>query len=177
MLQDKYRTACGGVIVLPPKTKEHLTAHPEVGGLLDEVCSLVRLPGNGEFLAAEIDLGRILGRSGCTPAAHIGDSERATFAVRVGRPRPSRVAVGVEGPESSTVAVLAFAGRNPGEYILITSFVGGLATKEPWDQSLVPGTEEAVAALDFWCRHALVHDPSVMGEVFESTWADILAGV
>jgi len=79
MLQDKYRTACGGVIVLPPKTKEHLAAHPEVVGLLDEVCSLVHLPGNGEFLAAEIDLGRIIGRSGFTPAAHIGDSERATF--------------------------------------------------------------------------------------------------
>ena len=63
MLRDRYRTKCGGVLVLPPKTKEHLAAHPEVGGLLEEMAGLLELPRDGSFLAREVEFGRLVGRS------------------------------------------------------------------------------------------------------------------
>jgi len=151
-----------------------MIAHPEVGKLLDEVAGLVQLPSNGEFFAQAVDLGRIIGRSGCVATAPIDSETPTLFAQRVARDKPSRVIVGEEGPETSLVALLAFAGREAGTYVLITAWRGPLAEKEPWDRSL--GTEEArVVALEFWCHNALVYDPAVMGETFTSTWRDILS--
>ncbi len=170
-IRDEYRTKCGGVLVLPPKTKEHLVAHPEVGNLLEEAAGLLELPRDGSFLARAVEFGRVVGRSGCVPAPVIGPGGKATFALRAGRRKASRVAVGVEGPEASTVVVLAFAAKEARTYVLITSFVGALAPKEPWDAS--PGSERE-DSLVFWGQNALVHDPSVMGEPFEASWQEII---
>lgn len=171
MLRDFYRTKCGGRLMLTAKAKEHLVAHPEVGDLLDEVAGLVELPRDGSFLVRAVDLGRLVGRSGCIPADRVGAEGKAKFALRVGRRKPSRVVIGALGPEVNTVVVLAFAGREPGTYALITAYVGALAPKEPWDAT--PGIERE-QALEFWGKNALVYDPEVMGEQFESTWQDII---
>lgn len=174
MLRDNYATACGGRLVVPPKTREHLLAHPEVGGLMEEVAGLLRLPSDGSFLARAVDLGRVIGRSGCVATAPIDSETPTLFAQRVAREKPTRVTVGEEGPDTSLVALLAFAGREQGTYVLITAWRGPLAEKEPWDRSL--GTDEArAAALEFWCRNALVYDPAVMGEPFTATWREILS--
>ena len=170
-LRSSYRTKCGGVLVLPPKTKEHLVAHPEVGGLIEEVAGLIELPRDGSFVAKEIDLGRTVGRSGCVSATTVGPESNATFALRAGRRKPSRVAVGTIGPEASTVVVLAFAGREPATYVLITAYVGELAPKEPWDAEPGPEREDSLA---FWSSHALVWDGEVMGKPFTSTWSEVI---
>lgn len=170
----EYVTKCGGTIVVPPKTQEHLRAHPEVSGVLAEAIGLITLPRNGEFLAVAVEMGRVVGRSGCVPTEPIRPSSPAMFALRVGRDKPSRVMVGVEGPESTTVVVLAFVAKETRTYVLITSFIGELAPKEPWDRSMRLGSAEAMDSLEFWTRNALVHDPSVMGPVFESSWSDVL---
>ena len=169
-LRDSYRTKCGGRLVLPPKTQEHLAAHPEVGGLLEEVAGLLELPRDGNFLAREVDLGRVVGRSGCVPADPVGVDGQATFALRVGRRKASRVVVGV-GPEVRTVVVLAFAGREPATYVIVTAYVGVLAPKEPWDAAPGPEREQSLA---FWGANALIHDPVVMSEPFESSWQEII---
>ncbi|MBI3952719.1 MAG: hypothetical protein HY336_02060 [Candidatus Doudnabacteria bacterium] len=169
-----YKTACGGTIVVPPKTQEHLRAHPEVEGVLAEAIGRLTLPEGGAFCATEIEMGRVVGRSGCVATPPIGLSDPATFALRVGRDKPSRVVTGCEGPETTKVVVLAFASKEDQRtYVLITSFVGELAPKEPWDRSMRPGSTEHQESLDFWCSHALVHSP-VMGEPFESTWTQVL---
>jgi len=174
MLRNSYTTACGGQLVIPWKTREHLLAHPEVGELLEEVAGLLRLPSDGSFLATEVNLGRIIGRSGCVATTPITSSTPTLFASRVGRDKPSRVVVGELGPEVSTVVVLAFADRDvEGQYVLITSFVGQLAEKEPWDRT-IRSQAEAERALGFWSCHALAHDPAVMDNPFVSTWQEIL---
>lgn len=170
-LQSSYRTKCGGALVLPSKTKEHLVAHPEVGDMLEEVAGLIELPRDGSFLAREVDLGRVVGRSGCISAPAVGSEGEATFALRAGRRKPSRVAVGAVGPEVSTMVVLAFAGKEPRTYVAITAYVGALAPKEPWDTA--PGKERE-ASLAFWSSHALVWDPGVMGQPIVSTWSAII---
>lgn len=176
MLRDSYRTKCGGVLVLPPKTKEHMAAHREVGDLIEEATARLQLPKDGSFLATEIDFGRVIGRSGCVATQPVAIGEKTLFAKRVARDKPSRVVVGREGPETTKLVVLAFADKAVrGQYVLITAYVGELAPKEPWDRSMVSGSAEAVAALEFWCCHALVHDPAVMGQPFEATWQEILS--
>jgi len=171
----KYQTADGGTIVVPPKAQEHLRAHPEVDVVLGEAIACITLPRRGEFLAIAVEMGRVVGRSGCVPTAPIHPSEPATFALRVGRDKPSRVVVGVEGPEATTVVILAFADkRDARTYVLITAFVGDLAPKEPWDRSMVRGSAEHREALAFWCSHALIWSPDVMGDPFESSWSKIL---
>lgn len=169
-----YRTACGGTIIVPPKAEDHLRAHPEVGVILAEVIGRVMLPRDCGFLAVAVNMGRVVGRSGCVKAPRVGFNDPAKFALRVGREKPSRVIVGVEGPEVTTVVILAFPAKElTGTYVLVTAFVGELAPKEPWDRNL--GSElERQESLEFWSTHALVFDASVMGGSFESSWGEIL---
>jgi len=171
-----FKTACGGTIVVPAKAEDHLRAHPEVQALLQAAVSRVSLPQGGEFLAVGVEIGRVVGRSGCVATPRIRLDGPASFALRAGREKPSRVVLGVEGPETTKVAVLAFASRDAaGTYVLVTAFVGELAPKEPWDHS-IQSQAEAQESQDFWCAHELVYDPAVMAEVFTSTWREVLEG-
>jgi len=179
-MYEVYRTKCGGAVVVPPKASYHLQAHPGVLQILEEGCALLELPTDGSFLTTTVDFGRVVGGNSCIPTETIKTTGRALFAHRHGRPGPSRVVVVEELPPTTTLAIIAFQSqdrrtgrREPGTYVLVTAFPGDIAEREPWDRNF--GTEqEARKALQFWCRHALAHDPKVMGEVFESTWADIL---
>ena len=171
----RFQTSCGGTMVVPTAAQEHLRAHPEVGELLAEAIGRLSLPIGGAFCAAEVEMGRVVGRSGCVPTTPISRGYPATFALRMGRDKPSRVAVGVEGPETTKVVILAFASKeDQRQYLLVTSFVGELAPKEPWDRSLILGSREHHESIDFWCQNALVYSPGVMGEVFESWWEEVL---
>ena len=173
-MRNKIKTACGGVIVIPRKAEEHLRAHPEVAELLPEAIGRVRLPSGGEFLATEVEMGRVVGRSGCVATPRIGLHDPATFARRIGRDNFSRVVLDAAGPETTTVVVLAFPAREErGTYVLVSSWIGTLAEKEPWDLSLRT-PEEVQRSRDFWTTHALVHDPEVMGKVYWMSWAKVL---
>lgn len=169
----EFKTACGGRIIVPQKAEDHLRAHPEVEGLLPEAVVKVRLPRNGAFLSAEVEMERIVGRSGCVKTPLIAVSDRVLFAQRIGRDKPSRVIVG-EGEETTKVVVLAFSSREEaGTYVLVTSWVGSLARKEPWDPNIC-SQEEYQDCLQFWCSHALVWDSTVMSGAFESSWEEVL---
>jgi hypothetical protein len=169
----KISTSCGGTIVVPRKAQEHLRAHPEVQKILAEAVVKVSLP-HGEFLAVEVEMGRVVGLSGCvkTPRIEVGD--KTFFAQRVEREKPSRVVFG-KGEEATKVVVLAFPSReNKRTYVLVTSWIGSLAPKEPWDRN-IKSEEELRESLDFWTSHALIWDSAVMSEPFESSWEEILS--
>jgi len=170
----KYKTRCGGTIVVSHKTEEHLRAHPEVQEILAETIGKVSLPKSGEFLATEVEMSRTVGLSGCVEAPRIEVGDKAYFAQRIGRNKPTRVLPGARGAETTKVVVLAFpAQEETSTYVLVTSWIGTLASKEPWDAN-IRSQEERQESLDFWCSHALIHDPEVMGTVFESSWEEIL---
>ncbi len=170
----EFKTACGGRIIVPQKAEDHLRAHPEVEELLTEAVALVRLPRDSAFLSAEVELGRIVGRSGAVKTTPIVPTDRTLFAQRVGRAKPTRVVVGKEGEETTKVVVLAFPARGEaGTYVLVTSWIGSLAPKEPWDP-MIKTPEEYQDCLQFWCSNALVWDPAVMLEPIESSWEEIL---
>jgi hypothetical protein len=172
-LMRKFKTFCGGTIVVPRKAEDHLRAHPNVDLLMPESIARVQLPRNGAFLSAEVEIGRVVGRSGCVQTPPITQSDRVLFAQRIGRDHPSRVIVG-EGEKTTKVVVLAFASHEEADtYVLVTSWVGSLAPKEPWDSN-IRKDEEYQECLRFWCANALVWDPSVMSETFKSSWEEIL---
>ena len=170
-----YDAADGGSIVVLPHAQVHLSAHPDVVGLLAEAIGRITLPRHGAFVEIAVEMGRVVGRSGCVATAPILPADVATFALRMRREKPSRVMVGVEGPASTTVVVIARPLKALGEYALVTSFIGTLPMKEPWDRALRPGSPGARASLDFWCCNALVYDPEVMAPTFESSWNSIMA--
>jgi hypothetical protein len=169
----KFKTVCGGTIVVPRKAEDHLVAHPNVHDLLREAVALVRLPHAGAFLSAEVEMGRVVGLSGRVSTPSISPSDRTLFAQRIGRDRPSRVVIS-DGEETTKVVVLAFASREEtGTYVLVTSWVGSLAPKEPWDQN-IHGEAEHQKCLHFWCYNALLWDPAVMSAPFESSWTEVI---
>lgn len=170
----EYKTKNGGTIVVPRKAQSHLLAHPDVLVILSEVIGKIILPRDGLFLATEVEMGRIIGQSGCVKTPEIGFNEKAHFALRLERDKPSRVVLDVECLDTTKVAILAFPSRDDiGIYILVTSFVGPLAPKEPWDKSIQLETEFQTC-LEFWSSNALVYDPEVMGLILESSWEEVL---
>jgi hypothetical protein len=166
------KTSCGGKIIVPPKTILHLRAHPEVERILNKVCERLVLPTDSSFLRCEVEMGHIVGLAGCVETPAIRVDEPATFAWRLERKGPSRVVV-ARGVETSMVSLLAFPNRDDVHtYVLITAWVGSLAPKEPWDTNITTELEQR-DSLEFWCRHALVYDPSVMSsEPFTSSWGE-----
>ena len=160
--------------MIPPKAAAHLIAHPEVKLVLPEAIRKTTLPENG-FLSAEVEMGRIVGKESKVSTPRCDLDTPIVFAQRLGRYMPSRVAPeGVAGENTTKVVVLAFPNRSADKsYILVTSWVGGLACKEPWDPMIATQAEYR-ECLKFWCSNALVHDPAVMGHRFESTWRNVL---
>lgn len=165
-------TLCGGTIVITDKVIEHLGAHPEVTTILEEAIKRVSLPTDGSKLSEKVEMGRIVGRSGCALTISIKTSDTALFALRRARRKASRIVLDHVGPEVSYLAVIAGPTDNPKEYKLYTAFVGEPAPKEPWDSSLTD--EERPESIRFWTTHALIYDEAVMDAPFRSTWDDIL---
>jgi len=167
------KTSCGGQIIVPPKTALHLRAHPEVERLLGEVCERLTLPSDSSFLRCEVEMGRIVGFAGCVETPPVKVDEPATFARRIERSGPSRVVM-MQREETTKISLLAFPSREDARtYVLITAWVGSLAPKEPWDPNISSEIERR-ESLAFWLSHALVYDPSVMGESFTSSWSEWL---
>ncbi len=165
-------TLCGGTIVITETVIEHLSAHPDVTMFLDEAIKRVSLPTDGSILSVKVEMGRIVGRSGCAPTISITPNDSALFALRLARRKASRVVLDRFGPEVSYIAVIAGPTENPKEYKLYTAFIGEPAPKEPWDPTLTD--VERPESIQFWSTHALIYDETVMDEPFQSSWNDIL---
>ena len=158
-------------LIITKKTEEHLRAHPEISGILPEIMNNLTFPEDGSFLRTEVEMGRIIGKSGRVETPQVQKNEKILFAQRIGRNKPSRVVLG-QGEDTSKVSLLAFPDRSGGDYVLITAWVGTLAPREPWD---CQKPKELKESIEFWCRNALVYNPEVMEEPFKSSWEEILS--
>lgn len=172
---NQYRTACGGTINITQQARHHLIAHPNVVELLQAAIGEIHLPAVRRKIEEEIDVGRRIGRSGIVKTAPLEIGEPALFSLRANRKLPSRVAgVGELGEATSKIVVVARPSQIENQYDLITSWIGVLAKKEPWDGSIAE-RREFQECLGFWSTTALIYDPAVMGPVFESSWKDVLS--
>ena len=171
MKTTSYKTGCSGSIILTEGVREHLEAHPGILDLIPEIASKVALPTDGCRLVSQISLGRVVGQSSLINTKKIGLSETAWFAVRKNRMKASRVVPDAGPADTDLVSIIA----NPIEkksYELVTAWFGVMAPKEPWDPDLVDDPVAYEESINFWCGHALVHDPEVMDKPFESMWGN-----
>ena len=169
MKSTSYKTRCGGSIFITDDVSEHLKAHPGIIDLIPEIAFRVTLPTDGSRLARHVSFGRVVGQSSLINTKKIGLSETAWFAVRKNRKKASRVVPDAGLVDTDLVSIVA----NPVEkdsYELVTAWFGEFAPKEPWDPDLTDDTTAYEESINFWCSHALVHDPAVMDESFKSTW-------
>ena len=171
--QTLLETATGSSLHVTSAARDHLKAHPTVWDVLGEAVAQVTLPELDNVCAFEIDLGRPLARATLLPAPPIDLDMPASFAVRVNREHPSRVTEETATTWDSTVVVWVRRSDAAAPFELATAFIGRLGPLEPWDPHLKSQADFQVA-LDFWCRHALVHDGQVMQPVFTSSWGEIL---
>jgi len=168
------RTACNRNIVISQKAISHLEAHPGVMMVLPEAIGRARLPAES-FVEMEVDLGRVLGRASRVRTEPCDLTTQILFASRTGRDKPSRVApMGSIGEETTSVVVIARQSRDdPQTYILVTAWLGKLARREPWDP-MIKTEADYQDCLRFWCSNALIHDSEVMGEIFTSSWEEVI---
>jgi len=170
-----YPTKGGGYLVMPRDTIDHLLAHPDSEEFFEEAAALITLPTDKSFLKIHVDLGRIIGKAGCLECPRVGLNDVITCAFRKGRPKPSRVILNTEGPDTSFFTIFAYAhNRYPNEYRIVTGYIGTVAPFEPTDKALKHGSKEEQEAMEFWSTHALVYEPKIMGPPFLTTWARVL---
>lgn len=166
----ELKTANNRIIVVTGRAMQHLTAHPNIVELLPEAVSHVVAPEERVRFDAVVDLGRDLGPATLIATPPITTDDVTTFAHRPGRDAASRVVEVKFPPMARTVLVSAGPTSSIDRFELITAFLGLPAEPEPWARSAA----QRKAALAFWCRSALIHDPKVMGPMFRSSWRSVL---
>ena len=169
----ELQTDRGGTVVISDDTQRHLEAHPGIIDLLTEAIIKIKLPTMPQQLQLQVDLGRIVGKSSLLETPQITATTPCWFAKRQGRLGPSRVIPDIGPAETSVISIIANAITSD-RYELVSAWYGGMAPKEPWDPDLADDPLAYEESINFWCSHALVYDPDVMDESFESTWKKVL---
>lgn len=165
-METCYWTACNNTISVDNQTVEHLQAHPEAENLLETAISKIVLP-NRCLLDVELVFDRIIGQSSCVA---INPSDSAMFAIRIGRDKPTRVAVDAKKVDTKSFVVIAH--RTSIGWRLLTAYVGSKAPREPHDRYFAEPRNRAefLNALAFWNAHGLVWEENMMSSPYESTW-------
>ena len=170
----KYQTSCGNIITLTSNTLSHLEAHHNIIDFLPEAISQISFPNKEKGrIRMEIDLVTMVGKSSLLNTEQIEIYTDAFFSMRKGREGASRVVLNEKPQETSIISIVAEP-LGDKRYNLISAWYGNIAPREPWDSTLLTEPEAFKESLDFWCCHALAHNPEGMDEPFESTWEEII---
>lgn len=143
----KLKTADGVEVKID---SEHMRQHANVLPFLKEIIPNMTVADKGGFIKTSIDMGRVIGVSDCVPTTQYDD---IVYAQRVGRPGKTRFVKNRNPQPSSHVAVVMK--RVGDKFKLLTSFIGQVAEKEPFDKS-IRTDEEFMQSKHFWDNHALV---------------------
>ena len=151
------------------KVYDRLDSHFHAEGgltpdLLGAALSTINTEGR-TFVREVVDFGHPIGKTSCV---EIGPDDEVEMVFRKGRSGRTPMVKNRESQPCSKMMVIllkddTLKDDNNDAYVLITSFVGDDAPREPWD----PGneTEEGRKECeDFWSTHALVYDESLIDE-------------
>lgn len=167
----EYTSADRHTIVVDASAEQHMLAHPETWVLLPEVFQRMIIGTDLGHVNREVVMGRVVGT--CALVAVAPDTT-SLFAIRRGRTTPTHITRTVEADECSTVTVVLERNDTTQPWRFLTAYIGYIAPAEPlaMRDRTAPAFAEALA---FWQAHALVYDPTTMGEPYESTWEAELA--
>lgn len=173
-IKDKFKTACGKDIYLREERKKHFLAHPDVLDFMNEAISKIVIPDNATYFEEAINLGRTIGEAKLIEVEKIAPEQKTTFALRLERKFPSRVAMGAKGIPCDCVTVEIKFDDLKKEYYLSTAYIGYPCPDEP-SHIKDKTSDDFKKALDFWLNHALVFNPKIMGSVFKASWNEVLS--
>lgn len=134
----------------------HNDVHPVDETLLKE--ALLKISPCENFIKEVVPFGRVIGKTTCVT---VDETDNIVMAYRKGRLGPTPMVLNREPSDSSTLVVI-LKRIGDSDYILRTTFIGGLSEREPWDPAIVPGSEEQQRAEAFWTTHALIYDESII---------------
>lgn len=133
----------------------HNDVHPVDETLLRK--ALLKISPCENFVKEAISFERVIGKTTCVT---INEKDTIVMAYRKGRLGATPMVLNREPSDcSSLVVILKKIGDT--DYILRTTFIGGLSEREPWDPS-IRDSEEQQKAEDFWSTHALIYDESII---------------
>ncbi len=137
----------------------HNDVHPVDNALLKE--ALLKISPRENFVKEAISFGRVIGKSTCVT---VDETDTIVMAYRKGRLGPTPMVINREPSDCSTLVVILKKIGND-KYILITTFIGQMSEREPWDPAIVSGSEEQQKAEAFWSTHALIYDESIIAKI------------
>ena len=126
----------------------HAAAYPQLAQLLPEALQKINSQGRN-FVAEEVDMGRIVGESILVETC-LGDE--VIFAQRLNRQGLTRFVKNRQPVSCRYITVLLKKASEGNFYILMTVFVGRRVPDEPWSEF---ANRESVR---FWNSHALIWD-------------------
>jgi hypothetical protein len=173
--QIKLISADGKEIFITQETRKHLLAHPDVLEYLEEAVSKVKIPAGTIRFKEAISLGREIGVSSLVETKPIHPDEETDFAMRIEREYPVRVSLEGQGITSDEVTLKIILNERSQKYFLITAYIGPNTPSNPYYADRT--SDEFEKSLDFWCRHALTHDPKIMKKSFKASWNSVLTRV
>ncbi len=137
----------------------HNNVHPVDESLLQE--ALLQVSPSENFVKKLVMFDRIIGQTTCVT---VDETDTVVKAFRKGRKGPTPMVLNRTPMDcNSLVVILKKIGDD--EYILITTFVGQMSEREPWDPAIVPGSLEQQKAEAFWSTHALIYDESIIVQI------------
>lgn len=173
----QYKTANGVIVYVDDLTLEKLQAHPDVHELLPEAFSKLEINENLEATKENVNMGRVVGKSGIVDTPDVELNTKTHFAIRTQRKFPSHISNSGKGKPCETVAMSLK--KIDDKWALVTAFIGVSSPSEPFyyfdqDSWMYKDERQFKISLDFWMKHALVFEEGVTGNVYESTWAEEL---
>lgn len=156
----RWRLGSGEVVIDRPNS--HVaTTHQTVLSLLGEALSRIYSEGR-QFIAEEVDLGRIVGETICVATS---DTDEIVYAQRPNRFGLTKFVKNRRPEPCSCVMVCLKKAEENGYYILATAYVGHKAPAEPWDTRWAD--EKSFV---FWNTHALVWGREEVITGTETVW-------
>lgn len=137
------------------RNDNHNDVHPVDETLLRE--ALLKVAPCDDFIKEVVVFDRVIGKTTCVS---VDKTDTIVMAYRKGRMGPTPMVLNRESSDCSTlVLILKKIGNS--DYIIITTYIGGLSEREPWDPS-ISSPEEQQRAEAFWSTHALIYDESII---------------
>lgn len=141
------------------------------GGLTPEILesAINVIDTEGEkFVKKQINFNQPIGKQSCV---EVGPEDEIVMVYRKGRSGRTPMVKNREMEPCSSLTIILKKDQSDeidDTYKMITAFIGGDSTREPWDPN-VENEEEYHACEDFWSSHALVYDENLID--FERTMA------
>lgn len=113
---------------------------------------------NSSFKKKEFRFNNPIGLNHCVP---VSATDKIVMVYRKGREGQTPMVKGRKPLPCNILTVIIRKKKEEKDYTLLTAFIGGGSTREPWDRG-IRSEEERKECEEFWKTHALIYDPKLI---------------